>query len=94
MSKTQRVRRGKGCGACDAADREKVICPSVKFATKVFIPKRTKMGGNVSAAKTWQERLSQSGKNMAIAKGRICYLRSMDNYVKQRDAEQRTIFTM
>ena len=33
-------------------DREKVICPSAKFATKVFIPKRTKMSENDSEAKT------------------------------------------
>ncbi len=51
MSETRRVRRGEGYGACDAADREKVICPSAKFAMKVFIPKRTKMGENVIAAK-------------------------------------------
>ena len=39
-------------------DREKGICPSVKFAMKVFIPKRPKMSENVNAAKAWQERLS------------------------------------
>ena len=58
MSETRRVRRSEGYGVCDAADREKGICPSVKFATKVFIPKRTKMGENAIAAKAWQERLS------------------------------------
>ena len=52
MSETRRVRRGEGYGACDAADREKVICPLAKFAMKVFIPKRTKMGENDSEAKT------------------------------------------
>ena len=31
---------------------------------------RTKVGENVIAAKAWQERLSQSGKNKAIAKKR------------------------
>ncbi len=70
MSEPRRVRRGEGYGACDAADREKVICPSVKFAMKALTTERTKMGGNVSVAKTWQERLSQSGKIRAIAKGR------------------------
>ncbi len=55
---------------CYAADREKVICPLVKFATKVFVPKRTKAGENVIAAKAWQERLSlkrqkQSNREMA-----------------------------
>ena len=58
MSETRRVRRGEGYGACDAADREKGICPLAKFATKVFVPKRTKVGENASVAKTWQERLS------------------------------------
>ena len=58
MSETRRVRRGEGYGACDAADREKGICPSVKFATKVLTTERIKMGKNVSVAKTWQERLS------------------------------------
>ena len=58
MSETRRVRRGEGYEACDAADREKVICPLAKFATKVFIPKRTKMSENANAAKAWQERLS------------------------------------
>ena len=58
----------------------------MKFAMKVFIPKQAKMGENANAAKAWQERLSQSGKNMAIAKGRIYYLRSMDNRIKPRDA--------
>ena len=58
MSEPRRVRRGEGYGACDAADREKVICPSAKFAMKVFVPKRTKAGENIIAAKTWQERLS------------------------------------
>ena len=58
MSKTRRERRGEGYGACDAADREKGICPLVKFATKVLTTERTKMGCNVSVAKTWQERLS------------------------------------
>ena len=33
-------------------DREKVICPSAKFAMKVFIPKRAKMSENDSEAKT------------------------------------------
>ena len=58
MSETRRVQRGERYGACDAADREKVIFPLAKFATKVFIPKRTKAGENVIAAKAWQERLS------------------------------------
>ena len=58
MSEPRRSRRGEGYGACDAADREKGICPSAKFATKVFVPKRTKAGENVIAAKVWQERLS------------------------------------
>ena len=58
MSETRRVRRGEGYGACDAADREKGICPLVKFATKVLTTERTKAGGNVSAAKAWQERFS------------------------------------
>ena len=52
MSETRRVRRGEGYGACDAADREKVICPSVKFATKVLTIEQTKMGDNDSEAKT------------------------------------------
>ena len=34
---------------------------------------QTKAGGNASVAKAWQERLSQSGKNWAIAKRRILY---------------------
>ena len=58
MSETRSVRRGEGYGACDAADREKVICPLAKFAMKVLTTERTKTGGNVSVAKTWQERLS------------------------------------
>ena len=35
-----------------------------------------------------------SGKNRAIAKRRICYLRSMDNRIKPRDAEQCTAFVI
>ena len=75
-------------------DREKVICPSVKFATKVFIPKRAKTGENANAAKAWQERLSVKRQNRAIAKGRICYLLSMDNCIEPRDAEQCTAFVI
>ena len=92
MSETRRLRRGEEYGACDAADREKGICPSVKFATKVFVPKRTKTGENVNAAKAWQERLSQSGKNRAIAKGRIVSQFNADNYIESRYAERRTAF--
>ena len=33
-------------------DREKVICPSAKFATKVLMPKQAKMSENDSEAKT------------------------------------------
>ena len=58
MSETRRSRRGEGYGACDAADREKVICPSAKFATKVLTTERTKTGENAIAVKAWQERLS------------------------------------
>ena len=85
MSEPRRSRRGEGYGACDAADREKGICPLVKFATKVLTTERIKIGENVSVAKTWQERLSQSGKNMAIAKRRICLQLYADNFIKSRD---------
>ena len=52
MSETRRVRRGEGYEACDAADLEKGICPSAKFATKVLMPKQAKMSENDSEAKT------------------------------------------
>ncbi len=58
MSEPRRSRRGEGYGACDAADREKVICPLAKFATKVLTTEQIKMGGNDSEAKPGQERLS------------------------------------
>ncbi len=67
-------------------DREKEICPLVEFAMKVLTTERTKVGGNASVAKTWQERLSQSGKNRTIMKGRIVSQFNADNYIESRDA--------
>ena len=57
----------------------------MKFATKVFIPKQAKMSENVNAAKAWQERLSQNGKNRAIAKQQICLQLNVDNYIESRN---------
>ena len=48
------------------------------------------MGSNISAAKTWQERFSQSSKNKPIAKGRTCLQFYVDNYIKQRCVVQQT----
>ena len=73
MSETRRVRRGEGYGACDAADREKGICPLVKFATKVLTTERIKIGENASVAKTWQERLSGKRQKQSNRKRANCF---------------------
>ena len=66
MSESRRSRRGEGYGACDAADREKGICPLAKFATKRSPLKAKLCGGEEVTVSVAFIRSTALGKNNSL----------------------------